>query len=169
MSDVKLNDAGVIVEGAYLAVHGASFELKDAARFDPSRSRGHQRKTLVHETDDRLVMNHSNDYRGVVINGSDSGVELNGDVRVRDDVVVRDLDLEKPVTASGSGSGSSGGTKLGNVGSGVNLGAVLNTGIAGRVPGAWSNDVSLRWYLQETRKQINALTKRVAELEARHT
>ena len=190
MSDVKLNDAGVTVDGVYLAIHGQVLELKDAGRYDASRGRSHHRKALVHETDDRLTINHGGDYKGVLLNGAEAGVTVTGQLRLEDDrialsvkghsafggeVTIKDLELEAPEPTPGrdAADGSGRGGVTGAAGDLGRPGDVLGRArdrVRDRLGGGAvpvSNDVSLRRFLQDARKEINELKKRVAELEDR--
>ena len=95
MGDLKLTNSGVITEGDYLAIHGAYFELKDSKRYDSKRRRSHHRKALVHENNDTLVVNHANDYKGVVINSREVPFEVNGKSDFSDKITVPDILISK--------------------------------------------------------------------------
>lgn len=82
--DVKLETSGVRIEGSYLYVNGPSFELNDETRHVEDHS-GNWRRALVHESDDTLIVNFADDYRGIVINGNRSeGIKLNGEILCSD-------------------------------------------------------------------------------------
>lgn len=88
-SDIKLERSGIRVQGEYLFVNGGAFELNHPDRHVEDNA-GYWRRAMVHENNDTLIVNHSDDYRGVVINGNrPEGIKLNGTVKCNDLVETR--------------------------------------------------------------------------------
>ena len=160
-SDIKLHDQRVYVETKLLIANAWDIWL-DA----PDRKNGGSgpRRALVHNPDDGLTINWANDYpSGVTIEGPTT---MNGHVSFSaaatvPDLTIKDLELEALEPSPGRGRPAF------EIDPDELRPPIRGPGAAGigRVAVPSSNDVSLRQYLQQARKEINDLKRRVAELE----
>ena len=112
LSDIKLNNNRVEVEGTYLQFKGVDFLLDNTDRRG-TRNRTRPRRALVHDFQDGLTINWANDYPGGVTinNGKIINLTLDGKIIAKETIKAeKGIEIKKPYGLTVGGSAKVGET-----------------------------------------------------------